>query len=238
MKRINAVLLAALMLVAVGVGFVNRRAYERMEAQRDSVALAAANLEARHDTTRLLYEDSVARLVGRLAVQERDLAHAAHTILALSARGVQAAVDTVEVLKGDSSVRTATWRNLYRRPMTFDSVSVQLAPPGGDARLYLTWQLDTAFISLRVVCRPGQLVERAEVRVRTPPWLPTSITSAETDARVCQRDRRRPRWKEWLVVPAGAAAGALASYANRGSAIEGAAAGALIGLTVKFTLGR
>jgi len=184
------------LVLAVSLGAQTWRLHREQDAHA-SAALAATNAIASADTTRLVYHDSVTRLVARLTVQQPQIPDALDRELKQTRIALQELRATVTALSvttkstgnvvadANDSVRHAAF-DIRREPYTAHA-DVAL-PRSGPGTLDLRVALDSARITVRPGCSDPDAhgIRSATVGVSSPPWLSIVVTKSEQDAGLCR----------------------------------------------------
>jgi hypothetical protein len=184
-------ILGAAGVLVIGILFVQNqlveRARDRAERKAREERLERLNVEARADTTRLLWEDSI-RGVTRWAEQLQVQSHAR-----LQARDREAAARADIELRFDSVLTVIHSRTredsagVRTAELAIDSVplhvrvSVAVPPPPGVTRWDVAAWLDPARFTLELACEK----DRARADLVSPSWLDLRLLQVRQDPRVC-----------------------------------------------------
>jgi hypothetical protein len=228
-------LLGAGAVIAIGILFVQNqlleRARDRAERRAREERLERTNLEARMDTTRQLFQDSL-RGVTRWAEQLQVQSHAR-----LQARDREAAVRADIELRFDSvltvihSRTTEDAAGVRTAELAIDSmplhvrVSVAVPPPPGVTRWDVAAWLDPARFTLELACEK----DRARADLVSPSWLDLRLLQVQQDPRVCAPPVHTSAKARRLAIGAGVGLGVI----RNGSGWQ-AGPGGFVGLMVRF----
>lgn len=199
--RWGAILFGALALVNAGAVALYAHKLHTEQGAHAATSLELSNTRARADTTRLVYHDSLTRIVERLSVQTRPAAVRVGTvslqpiavdslravIRTLEARRV-ASVDTVVSVpaeQGSAAARSAVF-DVRQTPYTARA-TVSL-PSSGRGTIDLTVSLDTIPLTVRPSCGPADAngIRPAVVAVSGPPWATVALARVEQDPDLCR----------------------------------------------------
>lgn len=228
-------LLAAGAALAIGILLVRiqllERARDRAEAQARKERLGRRNAEARADTTRTIFQDSLAgrtRLVEQLQVES-------HARLQAKNREAMARADLE--LRFDSLVAvvhaptTEDSAGVRSTEFMLDSVPlhmralVQVPAPPSPARWDVAAWLDPARLTLELACEKD--VARADLV--GPPWLKVQLDRIQQDPRICSPPVQTRLKAHRLGFGAGVGLGVI----RNGSGVQ-AGPGVFAGVTIRF----
>lgn len=192
---VGAVLVLVLVLVAAFLIQTSR--LRREQSAHAKAALATVNAIAERDTTRLVFRDSLTRIVERLIVQrpqgsdavDRELKQQRIALAALTSK-----IDRLSITAASSGGVTSDPADNVRhaafdvRKVPYTAHADVDVPRTGSA----TIKLDVAIDSIPIEIRPGcskpdaHGIRSATLGVVSPPWAPLRITRAEQDAGLCR----------------------------------------------------
>lgn len=198
----------------------------RKQAERDAYAarMETANVAAAADATRLVLEDSVARVVQRLAVQQEAARDSIDKLLGVVSRArVTATIEvnaverrlpgTVDPAPADSTVRLAHFV-MDEAPFHLD-IRASVPPPPEPASAEIRLRLDPIPLGVRLACQPPEHgVSRASVIVVGPKWAEVNVDGVQQHPSVCNQpvSVKGPTRLRWAALGGGAVLTALLAW--------------------------
>lgn len=180
----------ALAIGAAGYIGILRYQLHRAETKARANRLAYLNAEARVDTTRLLFQDSLrgsTRLVEQLQVESH--ARLVEKNREAKARAdMQVSFDSLRVIKASGSnllldssdVRVTSWATDSVDPIQVRATARVPVPPA-PAEWDVSVTIEPAFLTLELACEG----DRARADVLGPPWLRIRLHQVTQDPAIC-----------------------------------------------------